>query len=45
MFQRELDQIIPPGLWNTVPDRLWTGRAIRQVIKSTFDVTVIQSEV
>jgi len=41
MLQRELDQIIPPILWNTVPDRLWARRAIRQGIKPTFDVTVV----
>ena len=43
MFQRKRDQIIPPILRNTVPDRLWPRRAIREGIKATFDVAVIPS--
>lgn len=41
MFQHKRDQIIPPILRNTVPDRLWPRRAIREGIKATFDLSII----
>ncbi len=41
VFQRKLDQVVPPVLRNTVPDRLWAGRPIRQRVKASFDMSVV----